>query len=124
MRAQVKIATAQQAQAVARYGSRGADGVPRGRERPRQRATAGVQTAAGPERRRATAREAVRIATVQYKAGRRDLLWVSQLQTGQLANEADLIKLSSLQRVNRVQLYLALGGSFDPVPAATVQQID
>ncbi len=68
--------------------------------------------------------EAVRIATVQLEAGRRDLSWVSQLQTGQLANEADLIKLTSLQRVNRVQLYLALGGSFDQMPAATVQQTE
>ena len=49
---------------------------------------------------------------------------MSNLQTSQLANEADLIKLASLQRVNRVQLYLALGGSFDQVPATTVQQID
>ena len=67
--------------------------------------------------------EAVRIATVQYKAGRRDLLWVSNLQTAQLANEADLIALRSLQRVNRIRLYLALGGSFDADPATTVQQI-
>jgi outer membrane protein TolC len=57
--------------------------------------------------------EAVRIATVQYVAGSRDLLWVSNLQSGQLANEADLIKLLGLQRVNRIQLFLALGGSFD-----------
>ena len=66
--------------------------------------------------------EAVRIATMQYKAGRRDLLWVAQLQTVQLVNEADLIKLASLQRVNRVQLYLALGGSFEPGPATTMQE--
>ena len=40
--------------------------------------------------------DAVRIATAQYKAGRRDLLWVSNLQTSQLANEADLIKLRGM----------------------------
>jgi outer membrane protein, multidrug efflux system len=57
--------------------------------------------------------EAVRIATIQYKAGRRDLLWVSNLQTSQLANEADLIKLAGLERINRIRLYLALGGRFD-----------
>ena len=62
-------------------------------------------------------REAVRIATIQYKAGRRDLLWVAQLQSAALAAEADLIKLASAQRVNRVRLHQALGGSFDAAPA-------
>ncbi len=67
--------------------------------------------------------EAVRIATVQYLAGRRDLLWVSNLQTTQIATEAALIRLRGLQRVNRVRLLLALGGSFDAVPAAATQPI-
>jgi outer membrane protein TolC len=62
----------------------------------------------------------VRIAATQYKAGKRDLLWVSNLQSDQLATEAALIKLSVTQRINRIQLYLALGGSFDPSPAATL----
>ena len=123
LRAQVKIATAQQAQAVARYGS-----VVLKAFREVENALANEQLLAKRlplDQNAVVARtEAVRIATIQYKAGRRDLLWVSQLQTGQLANEADLIKLASLQRVNRVQLYLALGGSFDQVPAATVPQID
>jgi outer membrane protein, multidrug efflux system len=122
LRAQVKIATAQQAQAVARYGS-----VVLKAFREVENALANDQLLAKRvplDQSAVVARtEAVRIATVQYKAGRRDLLWVSQLQTGQLVNEADLIKLASLQRVNRVQLYLALGGSFDQAPAA-VSQID
>ncbi|MET0618622.1 MAG: hypothetical protein ABW056_00020 [Thermoanaerobaculia bacterium] len=67
--------------------------------------------------------EAVRIASVQYLAGRRDLLWVSNLQTTQIATEAALIRLRGLQRVNRVRLLLALGGSFDAVPAAATQPI-
>jgi len=62
----------------------------------------------------------VRIATIQYKAGRRDLLWVSQLQSVQLASEATLIKLRASQRTNRVQLHLALGGGFDAQPAASL----
>jgi outer membrane protein TolC len=68
--------------------------------------------------------DAVRIATAQYKAGRRDLLWVSNLQTSQLANEADLIKLRGIQHVNRIRLYLALGGGFDAAPATTAQRSD
>jgi len=61
--------------------------------------------------------DAVRIATLQYKAGRRDLLWVAQLQTEQLAANAQVIKLKGTQRANRVRLQLALGGSFDALPA-------
>ncbi len=67
--------------------------------------------------------ETVRVATVQYLAGRRDLLWVSNLQTTQIATETALIRLRGLQRVNRVRLLLALGGSFDAVPAAATQPI-
>lgn len=32
--------------------------------------------------------------------------------------EAALIKLSATQRINRIQLYLALSGSFEAAPAA------
>jgi hypothetical protein len=39
--------------------------------------------------------EAVRIATGEYVAGRGDVLWVSDLQSGQLASEADLNKLQA-----------------------------
>jgi len=63
--------------------------------------------------------EAVRIATVQYKAGRRNLLWVAQLQTAALSNQSDLIKAQDAQRVNRVRLHQALGDSFDATPAVT-----
>ncbi len=54
---------------------------------------------------------------LKWIPGRQDLLWVSNLQTGQLTTEADLIKARGLQRVNRIRLLLALGGSFDPAPA-------
>jgi len=62
----------------------------------------------------------VRIATVQYKAGRRDLLWVAQLQSVQLATQGNVIKLRGAQRTNRVRLYQALGGSFDAEPPTTI----
>ena len=117
LQAQVKIATAQEAQAVARYGSAVLTAF-----REVENALANEQFLAKRvplDQNAVNARtEAVRIATVQYKAGRRDLLWVSNLQTNQLTNEADLIKLRGLQRVNRIRLYLALGGSFDAAPAA------
>jgi hypothetical protein len=66
----------------------------------------------------------VRIATVQYKAGRRDLLWVAQLQTAALSTESDLIKVQSAQRVNRVRLHQVLGDSFDAAPAGTLEGTD
>jgi NodT family efflux transporter outer membrane factor (OMF) lipoprotein len=123
LQAKVQIATEQQAQAVARYG---AVVLTAFRE---------VETSLANERLLALQlpldqkalddrTEAVRIATVQYKAGRRDLLWVAQLQTAQLADEADLIKLQGAQRVNRVRLHQVLGSSFDAAPATPVQQVD
>ena len=51
------------------------------------------------------------------KTGSRDMLWVSNLQANAIATEADNIRLRALQRVNRVRLHLALGGSFGAAPA-------
>ena len=62
--------------------------------------------------------EAVRMATIQYKPGRRDLLWVAQLLSAALATEAGLIKVQSAQRVNRARSHQVLGSSFDAAPAA------
>jgi outer membrane protein TolC len=64
---------------------------------------------------------AVRIATTQYLAGRKDLLWVSNLQTNQIRAEEDLIKLRALRHINRIALLLALGGSYDRVPASNAR---
>ena len=54
--------------------------------------------------------EAVRIATLQYRAGALSLLPVLQLQTEELATRAEMIKLRDTQLANRIQLHLALGG--------------
>jgi outer membrane protein TolC len=122
LQAKVLIATAQQAQAVARYG---AVVLTAFRE---------VETSLANERLLALQlpldqkalddrTEAVRIATIQYKAGRRDLLWVAQLQSAALATEADLIKLTSAQRVNRVRLHQVLGSSYDAFPVSHIAQV-
>lgn len=114
--AQVEIATARQAQAAARYGS------------VVLKAFLEVENALANERLIAARLPldedalddrvaSVRVATEQYRAGRQDLLWVSQLQADQLATQAELIKLRSLQRVNRIRLLLALGAGFDAAPA-------
>lgn len=119
LRAKVEIATAQQAQAVARYGLVVLTAF---REVETSLANERLLAQQLPLDRRARddRLEAVRIATVQYKAGRRDLLWVAQLQSAALATEADLIKVESAQRVNRVRLHQVLGGSFDGIPAVTM----
>ena len=118
LRAEVAIATAQQAQAVARYGSVALTAFEEAED-----ALANEQLLANrvPFESRALVDRtaAVDIATIQYRAGRRDLLWVAQLQSEQIATQAALIKLRSLQGANRIRLHLALGGSFDASPAAT-----
>jgi NodT family efflux transporter outer membrane factor (OMF) lipoprotein len=122
LRAQVQIATAQQAEAVARYGS------------VVLTAFGEVETALANDQflaKRAVLDEsslrnrtdAVRIATEQYLAGSKDLLWVSNLQTNQIRAEGDMIKLRGLRHINRIALLLALGGSFDPAPATTAPPI-
>lgn len=63
--------------------------------------------------------EAVRVANLKYKAGTADFLSVLQLQAGQIDSQLDLIQLSNAQLTNRINLHLALGGSFDIAPATT-----
>jgi len=123
LRARVEIANAQQAQAVARYGV------------VALKAFREVEGSLANERYLALQlpldqkslddrTEAVRIATIQYKAGRRDLLWVAQLQTAQLAAESNLIRLRGAQQANRVRLVQVLGGSFDAAPPADTQSLE
>ena len=61
---------------------------------------------------------AVRIAKLLYNAGSIDLLSVLQLQNYQLGSERDLIKLRNAQLANRINLHLALGGSFNAASSA------
>jgi NodT family efflux transporter outer membrane factor (OMF) lipoprotein len=119
LRAKVEIATAQQAQAVARYG---AVALTAFREVETSLANERLLALQLPLQQKALddRMEAVRIATVQYKAGRRDLLWVAQLQTAALSNESDLIRAQGAQRANRVRLHQVLGDSFDAAPAGTL----
>jgi multidrug efflux system outer membrane protein len=40
-----------------------------------------------------------------------------ELQTAQLSVESDVIKVQNARFANRINLHLALGGSFDTAPA-------
>jgi multidrug efflux system outer membrane protein len=62
--------------------------------------------------------ESVRIATERYAAGSSDLLTLLILQSAQLISQSDVVKLRNAQLANRINLYLALGGSFDAKPEA------
>ncbi len=118
--AYVNIATAEQAEAVANYGS-----VVLNAFREVENALASETLLARQleyaQRSLADRTRAVEIATVQYRAGKRDLLWVEELQAEQLVVEANVIKLRNARIANRIRLHLALGGSFDAAPAVPAQ---
>ena len=56
---------------------------------------------------------AVRIALLKYQAGSIDLLSVLQLQASELSTEATVIQLENARLATRIDLYLALGGDFE-----------
>ncbi len=109
--AYVRITTAQQAQAVANYGSsllsafREVENALESERLLEKRLGFARSSLADRDR-------AVEIAIDQYQAGKRDLLWVEILQTEQLVAQAEVIKLENQRLANRIQLHLALGGDF------------
>jgi len=116
LHAQIQVATAQQQQAVAGYGSV----VLRAFREVENDLTNEELLARRLQFQQAEVRdriESVRIAKLQYTAGSTDLLSVLQLQSDQIASQANLIKLRNAQLANRIDLHLALGGSFEPAPA-------
>jgi multidrug efflux system outer membrane protein len=118
LRAQVEIATAQQRQVITRYGS------------TLIRAFYEVEVALTNEAVLAPQlqeevkafndyREAVRLARIRYVAGAGDMLNVLLLQEKALASQSKVIQLRNARLANRINLHLALGGSFDAAPAAS-----
>ena len=59
--------------------------------------------------------EAARLADVQYEVGAIDLLSVLQIQARQFQSESALVRIQGTRLANRVNLHLALGGSFEVV---------
>ena len=64
--------------------------------------------------------EAVRIAKIRYEAGTIDLLGLLILQEGAIESQIELIQLRNAELANRINLHLALGGSFDRMPATQI----
>jgi len=122
LKQQVKIRTAQQKQAVAEYGQTGA------------RAFGEVENALSAEfaakRREAVLTRAVAenqraldLSQVRYRVGSGDLRGVQQQQIALYASRTAQVRVQAEQLVQRVNVYLALGGGFDRVTpvAATVK---
>ena len=118
LQTQVRIRTAEQKQAIAEYGRIGA------------RAFAEVEDALSAEfasgRREAVLTRAVaenqtalEFAQQRFKVGSGDMRAVSQQQLVLFGANSTLLRMQSERLVQRVNLYLALGGGFDAAPVAT-----
>ena len=120
LQAQVEIRTAEQKQAVAEYGRIGArafgeveNALSAGFALD-ERETILKQAVAENER-------ALELANIRYRVGSGDLRGVLQQNLALYAAQVSLIRVRSERLVQRVNLYLALGGSFDerrPEPQA------
>jgi len=118
LKAQVEIRSAEQREAVAQYASIGL------------RAFADVEEALASElamrdRERiltaqlADSQRALDISQVRYKVGPGDLRDVELRQIALRANRSTLLRVQAEQRVQRINLHLALGGSFVLPPVQT-----
>jgi outer membrane protein, multidrug efflux system len=115
LKTQVEIRTAEQRQAVAEYAAVGV------------RAFGEVESALSAERAAhdreriltetlADSQRALDLAQTSFKIGRNDLRAVEQRQLALAATRSALIRVQAEQRVQRVNLHLALGGRFEVVP--------
>ncbi len=117
LQSQVRIRTAEQKQAVAEYGRIGA------------RAFGEVEDALSAEfaaarresvlgRAVAENENALKLAQVRYEVGSGDLRGVQQQQLAAYGSQTALVRVQAERLVQRVNLYLALGGGFEAAPAA------
>lgn len=112
LKTQVEIRTSEQKQAVAAYAQVGlrafgeVEGALSAENAAREREQILTQTLADNQR-------AYDIVQTQFKVGSTDLRYVSQRQLALNATRAALVRMQAEQRVQRVNLHLALGGSFE-----------
>jgi multidrug efflux system outer membrane protein len=116
LQSEVRIRTAEQKQAVAEYGRIGA------------RAFGEVEDALSAEfaaarrekllgRAAAENENALKLSQVRYDVGSGDLRGVRQQQLAAYGSQAALVRVQAERLVQRVNLYLALGGGFEAAPA-------
>jgi outer membrane protein, multidrug efflux system len=115
LKTQVEIRTAEQKQAIAAYAAVGlqafgeVENALAAEIAAREREQILAQTLSD-------SRRALEIVQTQFKVGSTDLRFVTQRQLALNATQSDLIRMQAEQRVQRVNLHLALGGSFAPRP--------
>jgi NodT family efflux transporter outer membrane factor (OMF) lipoprotein len=115
LKTQVDIRTAEQKQAIASYASVGirafseVENALASEIAAREREQILAQTLTDNQR-------ALGIVQTQYKVGSTDLRFVTQRQLALNATQSGLIRMQAEQRVQRVNLHLALGGSFAARP--------
>jgi len=118
LKAQVEVRTAEQKAAVADYGRIGA----RAFSEVENALSAGFNLAARVPVLEASVAEnerALELAQVRYKVGTADQRAVQQQLLAAAAARATLVRAQSERLVQRVNLHLALGGSFGPPAVAT-----
>lgn len=117
LRAQIKISSAQQEEALAAYGNAALNAFREVEIALNNESFLGerlaYQQAAGKDR-----EEAVRMGRIKYEAGVIDMLSLLQLQAAQIETEMGIVQTMNSELANRINLHLALGGSFDTSPAA------
>jgi NodT family efflux transporter outer membrane factor (OMF) lipoprotein len=113
LKTQVEIRTAEQKQAIAAYAAVGlrafgeVEGALAAENAARERERILAETLADNQR-------AFQIVQTQFDVGSTDLRYVTQRQLALNATQSALIRVQAEQRIQRVNLHLALGGSFEP----------
>jgi NodT family efflux transporter outer membrane factor (OMF) lipoprotein len=121
LKTNIEIKTAEQKQAIAAYASIGlrafgeVEGALAAELAAREREQILTQTLADNQR-------AYDVVQTQYRVGSTDLRSVTQRQLALNSTQAALIRMQAEQRVQRINLHLALGGSFAVKPATPSTQ--
>ena len=115
LKTQVEIRTAEQKQSIAEYAVVGlrafgeVEGALSAEIAAREREQILTQTLADSQ-------QALTVVQTQFKVGSTDLRFVEQRQLALVATRSALIRVQAEQRVQRVNLHLALGGNFELPP--------
>jgi multidrug efflux system outer membrane protein len=116
LKTQVEIRTAEQKQAIAEYAVVGmrafgeVEGALAAEIAAREREKILMEALADNE-------QALNIVQTQFRVGSTDLRFVTQRQLALSATRSALIRVQAEQRIQRVNLHLALGGNFTMPPA-------
>jgi outer membrane protein TolC len=123
LQAQVEARTAEQQTAIAEYGKVGMRAFGEVEGALSAAATAGEREEILVRAVRENER-GLELANVRYRVGSSDLRAVQQQQLSLYAARVALLRMQSERLVQRVNLYLALGGGFEPGPSSAQKTSD